>query len=67
MIKIEADLAKLTARQREVLVALAWQLSKAEVAQLSHIAEGTTNFDAAALLHTVEVLRRVVESKSAAA
>jgi DNA-binding CsgD family transcriptional regulator len=67
MIKTENDLVKLTVRQREVLLALVRQLSKAEVARLSHLAKGVTNFDAAALLHRVEVLRHVVERKSAAA
>jgi len=39
MIKTEADLAKLSHRQREVLTALARQLSKDKVAQLSRTAE----------------------------
>lgn len=59
MIKTEADLAKLTPRQREVLMALVRQLSKAEVGRLSRIAEGTTNFDAAALLHAYAITKRV--------
>jgi hypothetical protein len=37
MIKTEADLAKLTTRQREVLTALARQLSKDKVSQFLHI------------------------------
>ena len=59
MIKTETDLVKLTARQREVLIAFVRQLSKAEVARLSHIAKGTTNFDAVALLHAVGGLKRL--------
>ena len=51
----------------EVLIALVRQLSKAEVARLSHIANGITKFDAAALRHAAEVVRSVVERKSAAA
>ena len=50
MIKTEADLAKLTARQREVLTAIARQLSKDKVSQFLHVAEATTNIDAEALL-----------------
>jgi DNA-binding CsgD family transcriptional regulator len=41
----EADLAKLTHRQREVLTALARQLSSDEVARLLHIAEATLKID----------------------
>ena len=44
----EADLAKLTHRQREVLTALARQLSSDEVARLLHIAEATLKIDMAA-------------------
>ena len=51
MIRTEADLAKLTARQREVLTAVARQLSKNNASQFSHIAEATKNIDAEALLH----------------
>ena len=58
MIKTEADLDKLTPRQREVLIALVRQLSKAEVARISHLAEGTTNFDAASLLHAYAIAQR---------
>jgi DNA-binding NarL/FixJ family response regulator len=50
MIKTEADLARLTHRQREVLTALARRLSNNEVARLLHIAEATPNIDAEALL-----------------
>jgi DNA-binding CsgD family transcriptional regulator len=59
MIKTEADLAKLTDRQREVLMALVRQMSKAEIARFSHIAERTTNFDAAALLHPCAIVQEV--------
>lgn len=59
MIKTEADLAKLTDRQREVLMALVRQMSKAEIARFSHIAERTTNFDAAALLHACATAQEV--------
>ena len=48
MIKTEAALAKLTARQREVLIAVVRQLSKDKVARFSQIAEDTTNIDAEA-------------------
>jgi hypothetical protein len=41
----EADLAKLTHRQREMLGALARQLSSDEVARLLHIAEATLKID----------------------
>ena len=41
----EADLAKLTHRQREVLTALARELSSDEVARLLHIAEATLKID----------------------
>jgi len=58
MIKTEADLDKLTPRQREVLIALVRQLSKAEVARVSHLAKGTTNFDAASLLHAHAIAQR---------
>ena len=58
MIKTEADLDKLTPRQREVLIALVRQLSKAEVARISHLAEATTNFDAASLLHAYAIAQR---------
>jgi FixJ family two-component response regulator len=44
----EADLAKLTHRQREVLTALARQLSSDEVARLLDIAEATLKIDMAA-------------------
>ena len=61
MIKTEADLDKLilTPRQREVLIALVRQLSKAEVDRVvSHLAKGTTNFDAASLLHAYAIAQR---------
>ena len=45
----EADLAKLTHRQREVLTALARQLSSDEVARLLNIAEATLKIDMAAI------------------
>ncbi|MGA7452607.1 MAG: LuxR C-terminal-related transcriptional regulator [Rhodoplanes sp.] len=41
----EADLAKLTHRQREMLSAFAQQLSSDEVARLLHIAEATLKID----------------------
>ena len=58
MIKTEADLGKLPPRQREVLIALVRQLSKAEVARLSHLAKGITNFDAASLLHAYAIAQK---------
>jgi hypothetical protein len=62
MIKSDADLAKLTARQREVLVALARQLSKDRVAQFLHIAEATTNIDAEALLQAYATVQEVLSN-----
>ncbi|MFO1100169.1 MAG: hypothetical protein U1E81_18375 [Xanthobacteraceae bacterium] len=56
MIKTEADLAKLTARQREVLTAVVRQLSKDQVARFSQIAEAKTNIDAAALLRAYTIV-----------
>ena len=41
----EVDLAKLTHRQREVLSALAQELSSDEVVRLLHIAEATLKID----------------------
>ena len=68
MIKTEADLAKLTPRQREVLTAIARQLSKDKVARFSQIAEDTTNIDAEALLQayaTVQEALSKLESSTA--
>ena len=68
MIKTEADLAKLTARQREVLIAVVRQLSKDKVARFSQIAEDTTNIDAEALLQayaTVQEALSKLESSTA--
>ena len=50
MIKTEADFVKLTARQREVLAAIARQLSRDKISQFLHIAEAAANIDAEALL-----------------
>jgi FixJ family two-component response regulator len=60
MIKTEADLAKLTHRQREVLTLLARQLSNHEVARLLHIAEATTNIDAEALLEAYATVQEAL-------
>jgi DNA-binding NarL/FixJ family response regulator len=60
MIKTEADLAKLTYRQREVLIALARRLSNDEVARLLHIAEATTNIDSEALLQAYATAQEVL-------
>ena len=68
MIKTEADLAKLTARQREVLTAIARQLSKEKVSQLLQIAETTANIDAEAPLQafaTVQEALSKLESSTA--
>jgi hypothetical protein len=62
MIKSQYDLLLLTPRQREVLVALVRQLSKAEVAQFSHVTDRIAKFDTAALLHMVEAMRSEVEN-----
>jgi hypothetical protein len=60
MIKTEADLAKLTHRQREVLTLLTRQLSNNEVARLSHVAEAITNIDAQALLQAYATVQEVL-------
>lgn len=60
MIKTEADLAKLTARQREVLTAVVRKLSKDQVARFSQIAEAKTNIDAAALLQAYTIVQEVL-------
>ena len=68
MIKIEADLAKLTARQSEVLTAVVRQLSKDEISQFLHLAEATANIDAEALLQayaTVQEALSKLESSTA--
>ena len=68
MIKTEADLAKLTARQCEVLIAVVRQLSKDKVARFSQIAEDTANIDAEALLQayaTVQEALSKLESSTA--
>jgi FixJ family two-component response regulator len=68
MIKTEADLAKLTARQREVLTAIARQVSKEKASQFLDIAEAITNIDAAALLRAYTTVQKVLsklESSSA--
>ena len=51
MMKTESDFSKLTHRQREVLTALARQLSSDEVARLLHIAEATLKIEG---LHGLE-------------
>ena len=68
MVKTQADLAKLTARQREVLTAVVRQLSKDKVARFSQIAEDTANIDAAALFRayaTVQEALSKLESSTA--
>ena len=60
MIKTEADLAKLTARQREVLTAIARQLSKAEISQFLDLAEATANIDAEALLQAYATVQEAL-------
>ena len=60
MIETEADLAKLTARQREVLIAIVRQLSKEKATRFSQIAETTANIDAEALLQAVAVVREAL-------
>ncbi len=61
MIKTEADLAKLSHRQREVLTALARQLSKDKVAQLSRTAEGIAKIDAKGLLRAYETIQEALQ------
>ncbi len=68
MIKTEADLAKLTARQREVLTAIVRQLSKEKASQFMDIAEAITDIDAVTLLRaytTVQEVLSKLESSSA--
>ncbi len=60
MIKTEADLAKLTARQREVLVALVRNLSKEKATRSSQIAKATTNIDAVALLQVYTIVQEAL-------
>ena len=62
MIKTEADLAKLTHRQREVLAAIARQLSKNDVGRLLQIAETNTNIDAKALIQAYATVQEVLSS-----
>ena len=62
MIKTEADLAKLSPRQREVLTTLARQLSKAKVAKLSRTAEGIAKIDAEALLQAYEIIQEALRN-----
>ena len=68
MIKTEADLAKLTPRQREVLTAIARQLSKEKASQFLDIAEAIPNIDAVALLRAYTAVQEMLsklESSSA--
>lgn len=68
MIKTKADLAKLTARQREVLTAVVRQVSKERASQFLDIAEATTKIDAVALLRAytaVQEVLSILESSSA--
>ncbi len=62
MIKTEADLAKLSHRQREVLTALARQLSKDKVAKLSRTAEGIGKIDAEGLLQAYEIIQEALRN-----
>lgn len=67
MIKTEADLAKLTARQREVLIAIARQLSKEKVYEFSQIAEETANIDAEKLIQVYATVQEVLSRDSSTA
>ena len=49
-----------SARQREVLTAIARQLSKDKVSQFLHVAEATTNIDAEALLQRLRYRARAL-------
>ena len=60
MIKTEADLAKLTTRQREVLTAFARQLSTEKASQFVHVAKAITNIDAEALLQAYATVQEVL-------
>ncbi|MGZ8323921.1 MAG: LuxR C-terminal-related transcriptional regulator [Rhodoplanes sp.] len=59
MIKTEADLGKLTSRQRDVLTRLVDGLSNEEIARLLQTVEATTKFDTAALLRVCEAVRQL--------
>ena len=60
MIKTEADFVKLTARQREVLAAIARQLSRDKISQFLHIAEAAANIDAEALLQAYATVQEAL-------
>ena len=61
MIETEADLAKLTDRQREVLSAVARRLSSNEVTRLLHSDDVvTSNIDAEALLQAYATVKEVL-------
>lgn len=60
MIKTQADLAKLTVRQREVLVALVRNLSREKATRSSQIAEATASIDAEALLQAYTIVQEAL-------
>ena len=62
----EADVLKLTKRQREVLTLLAGGLSNKEIARALHIAEATTKIHMAALLRGLGVRNRTEAAFKAA-
>lgn len=62
----EADLLKLTARQREVLSLIAHGMSNKEIARALHIAEATTKIHTAALLRALGVRNRTEAAFKAA-
>jgi DNA-binding NarL/FixJ family response regulator len=59
MIKTEADLTKLTSRQRDVLNRLVDGLSNEEIARLLQTVAATTKFDTAALLRVCDTARQL--------
>jgi DNA-binding NarL/FixJ family response regulator len=62
----EADVLKLTKRQREVLTLLARGLSNKEIARTLEIAEATTKIHMAALLRALGVRNRTEAAYKAA-
>ncbi len=59
MIKTEADLTRLTSRQRDVLTRLVDGLSNEEIARLLQTVAATTKLDTAALLRACDAARRL--------
>jgi DNA-binding NarL/FixJ family response regulator len=65
LLSTEADLSKLTKRQREVLQLLARGMSNKEIARALKIAEATTKIHMAALLRALGARRNVSVASTA--